>query len=1007
MSDKRAIVVGAGLAGLTATCELLEQGCNVTVVEKGGHLGGNSAKATCGIAAPGTTWQKAAGVEDSGEAFAREVGELESGGMMPVIKTGAADLEWLVKSLSLENEIRLMLTPGHKVKRTIRTKSQFPGVVMTMGAVNALDIIAKKMPERLQIVKNAEVTSLLKDKSAVCGVQYLKDGEVTTVYGPVVLAAGGFAGNYAQQCPALAGLPNTSSSRMCGDGIRMAQQAGVQVKNMNKVAVFPTAQLLDQQSKEALYVSDAIAGAGAIFIDADGKRFCDELGTPEATVAKIQAAKKPVRIVIGETAAVEVTWSTRFYLSKGVLKSYPGAKGLAAEMGIPEMTLTNTFTSFNKAAADDAKNVLGPAQKQAMFFGNTKRHYNGNPVQDGQMFIDPADNLFAGVVSPAVQYSCGGIIAKEGKTDVPGLFAAGEVCDVGASKAYCVSGMSLLHCIVSGRWAAKALAAAMANGAGKAPTGTFKDLMVSAITASGESAEGDVADDKDYSKMSKEELIKEIEELKKNGPPAAPAAPAAPAGITLEEVAKHNTKSDAWVVVNGAVCDVTEWIPRHPGGEQAIMAFVGQDASDEWNAIHKPGMVEANQDKGVKILGQVGGGGGAAAAPAAAAAGGGGGMGMDEVKKHNTKADAWVVVNGRAYDVTKWIDVHPGGAQAIIATIGDDASEEWNMIHKPGTIEKYLGTASGPVDKGAVSGAAAVAAPAAAAGAPSKPPPEGDGGVRGWPGAIIFLLINILKQVISTIFFTGNFDLSIKGERTGTIRSACFLLFFTIVHAGGNFLDFWHGGPEEVNGEDYFFDRQRINELWKNVPIPFGFIELYLFFALCLHVSVALKRSYDITIGYCLYTGRWNMLLSGLVVLTFLTKHLMDFRFATDYEMAEIRPPKMWISFDRLLKGYVWTEDESSGIKKKAVLDLYTREYVVFKNFGNVAFYQGCVLLFVCHMCWGWQKMVPSDNMQIPTAHKDKVIIMGKIAAIFIGLMYSSLPWAVYFTTPLDVPHVS
>eukprot|EP00971_Amphidinium_carterae_P234271 4648619-Amphidinium_carterae.3 len=74
------------------------------------------------------------------------------------------------------------------------------------------------------------------------------------------------------------------------------------------------------------------------------------------------------------------------------------------------------------------------------------------------------------------------------------------------------------------------------------------------------------------------------------------------------------------------------------------------------------------------------------------------------------EADAWVVVNGRAYDVTKWIDVrpirvrcedvslltnvarplgaqkgesarvHPGGAQAIIATIGDDASESARVL---------------------------------------------------------------------------------------------------------------------------------------------------------------------------------------------------------------------------------------------------------------------------------------------------------------------------------------
>ena len=41
-------------------------------------------------------------------------------------------------------------------------------------------------------------------------------------------------------------------------------------------------------------------------------------------------------------------------------------------------------------------------------------------------------------------------------------------------------------------------------------------------------------------------------------------------------------------------------------------------------------------------------------------------------------------MNGEAIDVTKWISIHPGGEQAIMAYLGKDATEEWNMIHKPG-----------------------------------------------------------------------------------------------------------------------------------------------------------------------------------------------------------------------------------------------------------------------------------------------------------------------------------
>jgi acyl-lipid (8-3)-desaturase len=53
---------------------------------------------------------------------------------------------------------------------------------------------------------------------------------------------------------------------------------------------------------------------------------------------------------------------------------------------------------------------------------------------------------------------------------------------------------------------------------------------------------------------------------------------------TLNEVAKHNTKSDAWIVVDGIVADITKWIPLHPGG-QIIMKGVGRDASKLFHSM--------------------------------------------------------------------------------------------------------------------------------------------------------------------------------------------------------------------------------------------------------------------------------------------------------------------------------------------------------------------------------------------------------------------------------------
>ena len=53
---------------------------------------------------------------------------------------------------------------------------------------------------------------------------------------------------------------------------------------------------------------------------------------------------------------------------------------------------------------------------------------------------------------------------------------------------------------------------------------------------------------------------------------------------TMEEVAKHNKKSDAWLVINNMVYDVTNWIPDHPGG-MIIMKGVGMDATELFKKV--------------------------------------------------------------------------------------------------------------------------------------------------------------------------------------------------------------------------------------------------------------------------------------------------------------------------------------------------------------------------------------------------------------------------------------
>lgn len=54
---------------------------------------------------------------------------------------------------------------------------------------------------------------------------------------------------------------------------------------------------------------------------------------------------------------------------------------------------------------------------------------------------------------------------------------------------------------------------------------------------------------------------------------------------TMKDVAKHNTRDNAWLVIRGKVYNVTKWIPFHPGGD-AILAGVGKDATELFEKAH-------------------------------------------------------------------------------------------------------------------------------------------------------------------------------------------------------------------------------------------------------------------------------------------------------------------------------------------------------------------------------------------------------------------------------------
>ncbi|KXT17406.1 hypothetical protein AC579_5740 [Pseudocercospora musae] len=71
-----------------------------------------------------------------------------------------------------------------------------------------------------------------------------------------------------------------------------------------------------------------------------------------------------------------------------------------------------------------------------------------------------------------------------------------------------------------------------------------------------------------------------------------------------------------------------------------------------------------------------------------------------EVRLHSSRQSCWVIISGKAYDVTSFLDQHPGGPNAILRFAGKDATAEYEPIHPDGTLEKHLTKAQhlGPVE---------------------------------------------------------------------------------------------------------------------------------------------------------------------------------------------------------------------------------------------------------------------------------------------------------------------
>ena len=374
-----AIVVGGGLAGLSAAHTLLENGIHVTMLDKNPFLGGNSTKATSGINGANTKTQGVQGVEDSVDSFLEDIVRSATGvktGPMPepyplarVIageSTGA--VHWIQDSFGVPLDV-VSRMGGHSNQRCHRTLAggKFPGMEITSSLMKKFEAMCDAEDGTCDLIINASARKLLKDNQGrVVGVEYTDgDGLLQRIEASaVILATGGYGAGGAvngsllhKVRPDLVHLPTTNGDHSIGEGIQLALDIGAKAIGLQHVQVHPTGLVnpSDPNNRTKFLAAEALRGEGGIIVDCEGKRFCNDIGKRDYVTGRMwELGKAPYRLILNTKASSKMQWHCKHYCSRRVMKHFKNAAEVAKEIGITTSAMKASLDSYNADAAAGA-----------------------------------------------------------------------------------------------------------------------------------------------------------------------------------------------------------------------------------------------------------------------------------------------------------------------------------------------------------------------------------------------------------------------------------------------------------------------------------------------------------------------------------------------------------------------------------------------------------------------------------------------------------------------------
>ena len=458
--DADVVVVGAGGAGMTAAITAAAEGKSVVILESQSMVGGNSVRATGGMNAGKTVYQdenefgESAGVEKTLKTAAEkyadnatitalaktvseqwaayqadpkgyfdsvELMELDTmiGGkgindpaLVETLCSNSADaIDWLDEhGITLHN---VSSFGGASVKRIHRPVNA-EGKTVSVGSYMIPLLQENCEKAGVKMMLDTTATEILTDANgAAVGVKATgASGETVTVNAKaVVLTTGGFGANLdmvVKYKPELKGFMTTNAAGIQGQGIEMAEAIGAATVDMDQIQIHPTV-----EANTAALITEGLRGDGAVLINAEGKRFIDEVGTRDVVSAAEIAQTGSYSWLVVDQAMVDASSVIQGYIKKGYTVTGETYEELGKAMGVDAAAFAETMEKWNGYV--EAKNDPD--------FGRTS-------------FANPLNTApyYAVKVTAGVHHTMGGLkinanteVLNEKGEVIPGLFAAGEV----------------------------------------------------------------------------------------------------------------------------------------------------------------------------------------------------------------------------------------------------------------------------------------------------------------------------------------------------------------------------------------------------------------------------------------------------------------------------------------------------------------------------------------------------------------------------------------------------